>query len=86
MTVTAQLGGQWNIVHAIITASATAGVWSWAANAVDTFPVPENKYWRWLLGCVQQAIGQKARASNTFNNLDTLAVPQPKKNGNGVHT
>lgn len=85
MTVTSQLGGEWNLTHMVIAFLGSGAVWSWAANAVDTFPVPENKYWRWVLGCIQKAIGQKDRASNTIANKDSIVIAVPKKpNGNGT--
>lgn len=49
------------------------------AHAVNTFPVPDNKYGRWLLGCVQWVFAFKGRAENTFKNTDTVTVPVPKK-------
>jgi hypothetical protein len=79
MSVTAQLGGNWNIVHMAITFFATGTGFSFLANAIDTFPVPENKYGRWLLGCAQSVIGQKARSTNTMNNQDTVTVATTKK-------
>lgn len=56
-----------------------ATVLSIVAHAVNTFPVPDNKYVRWFLGCIQFAIGQKERSQNTFNNQDTVTVAQSKK-------
>lgn len=34
-------------------------------HAVNTFPVPENKYGKWLLGTVQFGVGQRLQAQNT---------------------
>lgn len=44
------------------------------AQAVNTFPVPEGKWGKWLLGVVQYAVGQKARAANTFQGMDTVTL------------
>ncbi len=34
-------------------------------HAVNTFPVPQNPYGKWLLGTIQFAIGQRLQASQT---------------------
>jgi len=48
------------------------------AQAVNTFPVPENKYWAWALGVLQYAVGQKSRAANTFQGMDTVTLATVK--------
>lgn len=68
----------WNWSHAIAVAAASSVFWSFVAHAVNTFPVPNNIYGRWLLGLVQWWIGQRDRALNTFSNQDTVTVPKPK--------
>ena len=42
------------------------------SHAVSNFPVPENKYGKWLLGTIQYAVGQRLQASAT-----KLGVPSP---------
>lgn len=37
------------------------------SHAVNTFPVPENKYGKWLLGTLQYVVGQRAQAQATMN-------------------
>lgn len=44
------------------------------AHAVNTFPTPDNKYGKWLLGTIQFAVGQRTIANNTFQGLQTDAV------------
>jgi hypothetical protein len=82
VAVTSQIGGNWNIVHATITFLATGTGFSILANAVNTFPVPDNKYGRWLLSVAQSIVGQKARSLNTSNNQDTVTVATTKKTTN----
>lgn len=54
-----------------------------AAHAVNSFPVPDNKYARWLLGCIQWVFAFRGRAQNTFQNADTVTVPIAKGTGDG---
>lgn len=56
------------------------------AHAVNSFPVPDNKYGRWLLGVAQWIFAFRGRSANTFQNQDTITSPTPKKNGNGNGT
>lgn len=35
------------------------------AHAVNTFPVPENRYAKWFLGTIQYAVGQRQQARET---------------------
>jgi hypothetical protein len=49
------------------------------AHAVDTFPVPNNAYARWVVGIFQFAVGQRSRSTNTFNNANTVTTAVPKK-------
>jgi hypothetical protein len=79
MAITGQLGGDWNWVHVLITFFTTGAGFSLLAQAVNTFPVPENPYGRWLLGMAQSFIGMKGRSVNTFANQDTVAMAVPKK-------
>ena len=74
------MGGHWNWVHVTVTFLATGTGFSILANAVNTFPVPENKYGRWLLSVAQSIIGQRERSINTSNNQDTITVPRTKTN------
>lgn len=57
------------------------GLWAggmtfWAAvgHAVNTCPAPDNKWWRWGLGCIQFLVGQRIAAANTVNGLQTMAT------------
>lgn len=38
------------------------------AHAVNTFPQPQNVYWRWLLGTIQWAVGQRTQGAATIQN------------------
>lgn len=39
--------------------------WAVMGHAVNTFPVPENKFGRWLLSTVQFAVGQRTQSAAT---------------------
>jgi hypothetical protein len=45
------------------------------AHIVQTFPTPKNKYWAWLVGSIQYAVGQRERAENTMELCDTKTIP-----------
>ena len=83
MTVTAHLGGDWNVVHLAITFFTTGAGFGLLANLVNTAPVPKTVYARWLLSNAQWFIGQKDRSVNTSNNQDTItkAVAKPPEVG-----
>lgn len=57
---------------------AGATLWAIFGHAVNSFPVPVNKYGQWLLSTVQFSVGQRNRAANTFNGADTLTSAIPK--------
>lgn len=46
-------------------------------HAVNTFPTPDNKYGRWLLGVIQWGVGQRIAAGNTFQGKDSTIVATP---------
>jgi|HubBroStandDraft_5_1064220.scaffolds.fasta_scaffold04977_9 hypothetical protein len=87
--MSAAIGGPWNWVHVVIVAAGsamtTSTAWSFLARAIDTVPVPDNEYARWLVSLAQWWIGQRERSINTTNNLDTVNVATVKKTSNGVH-
>jgi hypothetical protein len=41
------------------------------AHALDTFPPPTNKYWQWLLGCLQWFVGQRVKGSNNITEANS---------------
>jgi hypothetical protein len=77
------MGGDWNWAHVLVSFCTGTVAFGVLAHAVNTFPVPDNEYARWLLGVLQYWIGQKERGGNTIKNQDTITVAVPKKNGNG---
>lgn len=40
------------------------------AHALDTFPVPNNPYAKWLLGTAQYIVGQRSKALATRNGTE----------------
>lgn len=66
-----------NSYHIYLTISGILGsgtAFTILAHAVQSFPTPKNEYWAWFLGVLQFAVGQRERADNTWNNLDTKTV------------
>lgn len=57
--------------------------WTIISHGINEFPVPDNKYGRWLLSWIQFAVGYRTRSANTRQNQDSVTVSIPKKNGNG---
>lgn len=43
----------------------TAVFWTALGHAASTFPVPQNPYGRWLLGCLQYVVGQRIQSTAT---------------------
>ena len=41
------------------------------SHAVQSFPVPANKYGQWFLGTIQFIVGQRVRAANTLQGTET---------------
>ena len=41
------------------------------AHAVDTFPVPTNKYGQWFLGCIQWFVGQRLKGSSNITEANS---------------
>ena len=54
------------------------------AHAVNSFPVPENKYGQWFLGCIKFAVGQRVSAMNAFKGQDTVVASVPRGMGTGT--
>lgn len=46
-------------------------------HAVNTFPVPENAYGKWLLGLVQWIVGQRTQAAATKMGMTLPAITDP---------
>jgi len=51
------------------------------AHAVQTFPVPDNKYGAWLLGTIQYVVGQRERGLNTLAGSDTATAAVERGSG-----
>ena len=51
-----------------------ASVFGVVAHAVQTFPVPQNKYGQWVLSVVQYAVCQRERAANTMLGASTVTT------------
>jgi hypothetical protein len=62
--------------HLIVFFAGASGL-GLVAHAVSTFPVPENKYGKWLLGTIQYVVGQRLQGINTLNGHDTKVTPDP---------
>jgi len=73
------MSGEWNVWHVLVSFLGGATAFGFAAYMISTFPVPNNKYARWLLGGCQWLISQQERSKNTLNNHDTVTVATPKK-------
>lgn len=56
--------GPW-LIHLVFALSGATAL-GIVSHAVNTFPVPKNKYGQWLLGVVQYTVGQRLNASKTF--------------------
>jgi hypothetical protein len=48
-------------------------------HAVNTLPVPKNKWGQWIVGILQFSVGQINRSKNTVNGLDTVTVATTRK-------
>jgi len=62
-----------------------------AAHALNSFPVPQNKYGQWILGILQFAVGQRFRAANTIQgdmsrviSMGSVAATDQKQMARGV--
>lgn len=45
----------------------TIVVWNVAAFALQTFPTPDNKYARWVMGVLQFAVANRQKMLEAFN-------------------
>ena len=61
------IGATWTHIIAAISGATSVGI---LGHALDTFPQPTNKYAIWMLGVIRFAIGQRARAAETFNGTE----------------
>lgn len=75
----ATIGGHWNWIHIVLTFLLSGTGFGFLAHMVNTFPVPDNPYGRWLLSGLQWYVGQRERAINTSNNHDTVTVATTKR-------
>lgn len=53
------------------------------AQAINTFPVPDSKWGKWVLGIAQAWIGQKERAANTRQGFNTVTLATVRQNDTG---
>lgn len=71
----------WGHTVTFLAGSTAMGI---VGNAVNSFPVPENKYGQWFLGVIKYAVGQRISAMNAFQGKDTVIASVPRGMGTGT--
>jgi len=56
----------WSHIISVISGATFTGI---VAHAVNTFPVPSNKYSIWILSVIQFAVGQRDNSAQTLKGL-----------------